>query len=111
MDEIAFCPKCAWIGHSFEKNSNSSNYMICCECHAHLNSTEIPIYEEPRLLSHEWFELRRKIYKEMIEPLNQLDKSLPIYQHHYDELFGSYEEDLKDPSKTRKFRPGINKTN
>jgi hypothetical protein len=29
MDEIVFCPKCAWIGYSYEKDINSARYMHC----------------------------------------------------------------------------------
>lgn len=111
MDEIVFCPKCAWIGYSYQINKNRGDYMICCECHSHLIGTGIPTYDDPPLQHHEWFELRRKIYREMIEPLGQLDKSLPSFKEKYYEYIGGYEEDLKDHSKTIKFNPNANKSN
>ena len=92
MDEIVFCPRCAWIGHSYDKLKDRANYRICCECHTPLVETIIPISEDPVVGTHDWYELRRKIYKEMIEPLGQLDSSLQSYKYFYNEYFGNAEK-------------------
>ena len=92
MDEIVFCPKCAWIGYSYEKDINSARYMHCCECGTDLVSTHMPISEDKSdIYSHEYYEFRRNIYNNMIEPIGLLDKQSPIFKDYYNQYFGDME--------------------
>jgi len=57
-----------------------------------LVKTNIPESEDPPVTSSEFLALRRKIYKEQIEPMGKLDKSLDSYKYYYTMYFGTTEE-------------------
>jgi len=83
MDNLFFCPKCARIQDVYDEDKDQSNYSICPDCGTQMKDTGIPIENDPIVCTHDWYELRRKIYNEMIVPLNQLDKSLKSYKFFY----------------------------
>ena len=88
MKILVFCPKCAWI----LIGDSNDGIKLCGECGTVLVKTNIPKSEDPPVTSKEYLVLRRKIYKEQIEPMGKLDKSLSSYKYFYTDYFGTEEE-------------------
>lgn len=88
MEILAFCPKCARIQIAFTDCTAGS----CPDCGATLIKTDVPESDDPKVLTPEWYEFRRKFFKEKIEPFGELDRSSPDFQYVYAKYFGTPEE-------------------
>lgn len=106
MQYVKFCPKCAnisWYAYGgLKKYIQAYENNICSDCQEQLLETEIPLEEYYSIIKYEknkdgfmkikdfdsFYEINRKILKEYIEPLGQLDKSLEAYSINMDIVYG-----------------------
>lgn len=109
MDRVVFCPKCAWIGCKYddvnkeiEFYNKQINLLECPSCKkSELMKTNIPASEcEFSFYDPRYYEFRRKLFKEIIEPLNLLDKNDNSYKIWFWRYFeGGDKEAIKDHEK------------